>query len=336
MQRSFTYEGRRYWIRGENELDCIKKIERKKLELELGVKEVKYITVRNWSLDWLMTYKQDVNAKHYKDIERIILNIIEPHLGHLPVKNVLPIQVQKMLNGTRNYSQSYCDKIYDITVQIFRSAWQNNLTHDDITKSLQKPKGRSPQARRALTKNERQVLRFVSTYHFGGLFVIVLYYTGMRPGEAAALDWKNVDLKRRIIHVRQAVKSGDILGSPKTFKGVRDIPIPEPLFEILEPIKGAGLVCPTVKGFRYTKSSMQNMWEGFRDEMCRIVWCPDLTLYCLRHDYCTRLEESGVPINVARDLMGHMDIATTSKIYTHQSETTIRNASKLIDEYFSE
>ena len=62
---------------------------------------------------------------------------------------------------------------------------------------------------------------------------------------------------------------------------------------------------------------------------------PDLQLYCLRHDYATRLQDAGVPINVARYLLGHSDISTTSKIYTHESEESIQAAAEKINAHGS-
>ena len=43
--------------------------------------------------------------------------------------------------------------------------------------------------------------------------------------------------------------------------------------------------------------------------------------------------DAGVPINVAKDLMGHTDIAITSRIYTHATEKSFNNARDLIDSY---
>ena len=40
-----------------------------------------------------------------------------------------------------------------------------------------------------------------------------------------------------------------------------------------------------------------------------------------------------MPINVAKELMGHEDIAVTSKIYTHKSDVALNNAAELIDKY---
>ena len=53
----------------------------------------------------------------------------------------------------------------------------------------------------------------------------------------------------------------------------------------------------------------------------------DLTLYCLRHTHVTDLQSAGVPLNVAKDLLGHQSIAMTSQIYTHPSVDAFAEAS---------
>ena len=61
----------------------------------------------------------------------------------------------------------------------------------------------------------------------------------------------------------------------------------------------------------------------------------DLVLYCYRHTYCTDLQDAGVPINIAKDLMGHADISITSKIYTHSTEKSFNSARQLINKLHS-
>ena len=58
---------------------------------------------------------------------------------------------------------------------------------------------------------------------------------------------------------------------------------------------------------------------------------PDVTPHCLRHTYCTDLQRSGVPLNVARYLMGHAHISTTAEIYTHTGDEEMALAVKLLD-----
>jgi len=62
-----------------------------------------------------------------------------------------------------------------------------------------------------------------------------------------------------------------------------------------------------------------------------LVVADDFVPYCLRHTYCTDLQAKGVPINIAKYLMGHSDIKVTASIYTHMTEQTIDDAARLIN-----
>ena len=57
----------------------------------------------------------------------------------------------------------------------------------------------------------------------------------------------------------------------------------------------------------------------------------DLCLYCLRHTFCTDLQQKGVPLNTAKYLMGHTNISVTSQIYTHPGDAEVIEAGRLID-----
>ena len=85
------------------------------------------------------------------------------------------------------------------------------------------------------------------------------------------------------------------------------------------------------------------VWEGFAraldlgmgaktrgGEIVQHALAPDLTPYCLRHTFCTDLQRAGVPINVAKELMGHANISVTANIYTHRDQKVLHsNMAKL-------
>ena len=65
-------------------------------------------------------------------------------------------------------------------------------------------------------------------------------------------------------------------------------------------------------------------------QIVKSVLAPDLTPYCLRHTFCTDLQRAGVPINVAKELMGHANISVTANIYTHRDQKVFHsNMAKL-------
>lgn len=96
-------------------------------------------------------------------------------------------------------------------------------------------------------------------------------------------------------------------------------------------------------GKRLDSDSMYRAWKSvrkamdiemgatvYRNQIIESVIAPDLTLYCLRHTFCTDLQRASISINIAKELMGHSDISVTANIYTHKDQATLhRNMQKL-------
>lgn len=61
----------------------------------------------------------------------------------------------------------------------------------------------------------------------------------------------------------------------------------------------------------------------------------DFQLYCLRHTFCTDMKKAGVPVEIAKTLMGHEDITTTTNIYMHADESDTVSAAVLMNAYMS-
>ena len=56
----------------------------------------------------------------------------------------------------------------------------------------------------------------------------------------------------------------------------------------------------------------------------------------LRHTFFTDCQAAGVPLNVAKEWMGHSDISVTSKIYTHMVDEVFEQNRKRLAEYADE
>lgn len=177
---------------------------------------------------------------------------------------------------------------------------------------------------------------------------MLMLYCGLRPNECRALNWRHVDFDKKQIHVEQAMKSKTKnIGKPKSDAGIRSIPIPDIFIPRLLAERNGPFEPVIVKAEskkRHDEHSMRNMWKNFkreldismgaklrRNQIIISVVAEDLVPYCLRHTYCTDLEDKGVPINIAKYLMGHSSVELTSNIYTHTSPKAIENAAALIN-----
>lgn len=72
------------------------------------------------------------------------------------------------------------------------------MTVTDYTLALELPKGKKGVKGRSITQNERDVLLRVLRGHRGEIFCKFILYCGLRPGEVAALLWKDMVLKNML------------------------------------------------------------------------------------------------------------------------------------------
>lgn len=127
-----------------------------------------------------------------------------------------------------------------------------------------------------------------------GSFFRIMLYTGMRPSEVLRLDWRSVNLDRRMISVEKSKN-----------KEVRQVPISSRLLDLLELIGPArsGLVLATP----YQK---KRYWKELR----RITDALDLgpiRVYDFRHTFAVRLYEKTRDLVMVQQLLGHTDIKMT-------------------------
>lgn len=348
----FRWQGRRLTASGKDrtEAEINKALKLKQLEEDTIILNSSTL-VRHWIDEWLETYKYgQVNDSWFRDIKGICKNYIIHEIGNTKLLMVKPLHLQRIINFNTK-SKSFNDKLYDIITQIFKTAYENGLTNKNIAENLKKADSIPSTPRRAITDYEREILLKVLKGHRGEIFCYLMLYAGLRPQEAIALLWRDIDLQNGFISINKALKSkGVIKNEPKSSAGRRKIPIQLPLLKILSENKKEpnDYVCVNLKGNRYTKKTYTTMWENirrlmdiemgaevYRNEIVKSVVADDFVIYNLRHTFCTDLQSAGVPINVARELMGHGSIDITSKIYTHHSEISISDALEKMNRFSS-
>lgn len=334
-RKTFTFEGRRYDVTAPTAEELAVKVAMRKRDLEEGKKKIsKNMTVKAWSDEWLETYKRGTVGErtfaNYREIQRKINDAI----GSKALKDIKPLDCQKILNGLGGKSRSYLHKVELFLSSMFQKAVENGLLLENPAARLVLP-ACTDGTHRALTDGERALLLRVCDTHPAGLWVRIMLYCGLRPGETARIQGRHIDRETRRLSV----------DGTKTEAAVRIVPLPAAVGEI-----------PHVGPFEYlftgqtgrplTKEVMRRMWKSVVREMniemgCKVyrnrvlppyAVAADLVPYCLRHTYCTDLQAAGVPINVAKELMGHTDISTTARIYTHRSEAAFSAAAAAIEE----
>jgi integrase len=156
---------------------------------------------------------------------------------------------------------------------------------------------------------------------------------GLRPGEVAALRWRDVDWGRGAIHISRSVQrvGGRWIERPttKTGKG-RLIPLSELAKEALRrqrelllarglPVVGDALIFPAQRGDGYQDRTV--VGHAFRREAKRLGLYP-IRLHDLRHLTASLALEGGASIATVSKFLGHSSPNTTSSSYIHDLRGT--------------
>lgn len=330
-----------------------RKLMEKKFEYERGLLIVNgNSSVEKWALEWLETYKKGkVGQGAYDDYKQKINTRILPAIGNMRLEDIKHHHLQSILNKEIG-SKSNAKKVKNTIEQIFQAASVNGLINRNPAIGLELPKLEDGK-RRSITPEERKIILEVAKTHRTGLWIKIMLYCGLRPSEAIVLTGNDINIKNKTISVNKSLelKTGKVK-TTKTPAGIRTVPIPDILINDLKdiPLSTDLLFKQMTTGKMHTATSINSMWKNFVREMNIALGAKmyrnqikkedslvaeDLTPYCLRHTYCTDLQDAGVPINVAKYLMGHSDIRVTANIYTHHSEKVSADAIKAINKHQS-
>lgn len=237
------------------------------------------------------------------------------YFGESRIRTLRPADIHRfMAEYSRTYAPAAKTARNQLSVlsQIFAYAVRNGDCDANIVRDISIQRGLKTTKRPVPSDEDIERIKMSCDLPFG-MFAYWLLYTGMRRGELLALTWDDVDLTNRLIHINKSVyyiNTVPHLKAPKTINGIRDIPIPLKLLEKLQP--SLNLVFPGSNGNLMPEYEVRRKWDAY----CKAsgVRC---TPHQLRHLYATALFEAGITELDAQDLMGHADIATTKRIYTH-------------------
>ena len=334
IKRTFTFDGKRYYIRGATEREVYEKMALKRRDLEEGrIVLSGSMTVRAWTEKALAAYKPNVSGNYLSQMRQRINKHILGDIGELPIRSIKPLQCQEILNRQKGMSKSHIDKLYHELYFIFEKARTNHLILSNPAADLVKPEGYENK-RRSLTPAERMHWEKIMDSDERFMLFQLMYYCGCRPSEAVNVLRSDFDTKNGYprLHIR----------GTKTINSDRYVPVPLILWE---KVKGkSGIIAPNTSGTMHSPESLKRLNKRLKRELnismgCQVIrnqlippfpLAPDFVPYMFRHTYCTDLQKSGVDIRTARDLMGHADISTTANIYTHQDEDTMKTAAKMV------
>jgi integrase/recombinase XerC len=287
---------------------------------------------RRFSPRTVLAYRQDLDR--FADFwER---EFGEASAGKTPVNRIDTLSVRSHLASLHRAKLSNRSLARHLSTlrSFFRWACREGHLDHNPTKGLPSP--RVPRSLpRALTLADTQSL--LETEDEGHLpereraLFELLYATGLRVSEAAALDLEDVDLSARMLRAQGKGRKERIVPFGETAEdalrawlpvraALRARPSPQP-----SPAgRGSRLGEPlfvNARGGRLTTRSMARVLK----RRLRAAGLPaQISPHALRHTFATHLLQSGADLRSIQELLGHASLSTTQK-YTHLDAARLRD-----------
>lgn len=252
--------------------------------------------------------------------------------GNIPVKEISASMIMAYISNLakQGYSRRTVQMHKDILNMIFNHSILNGDIRANPCDAVSIPKNLMT-TKRELPPDNAIVAVMNSAGTEFGLFALICMYSGLRRGEALALNYSDIDRKNKIIHVNKAIEfvgNNPHVKEPKTAAGYRNAILPDILEEQIP--EGEGYIFARPDGGPLTKTQYRKRWQRYCQEIGY-----DITAHQLRHGFATILYEAGVGDKDAQELLGHSDIAVTKNVYTHIRQSRKSEMASKINDFLS-
>ena len=302
----------------------------------------KNMTLDEWFDIWLSTCKKNCRSStkgsyitHYKRIQE--------ELGWRKLTSLNLIVMQEAFNKLKTDNARKNSK--KILVDMLNKAVDTDLLVKNVAKQINTVIAKEEKKeRRVLTIRETELfLEQAKGTFYENLFILALE-TGLRVGELSALQWEDIDFKKKVIHVKHTLcyfsKNGKYvfeMHDTKTNNGKRTIPLTAKAINSLkcQKLQKQEII---LKG-KTAKEEFQNLVFVTKNnqptQQFLITQCMQLviqninkagidfspfTLHTLRHTFATRAIECGMNPKTLQKLLGHGTLQMTMDLYCHVTD----------------
>jgi integrase len=278
---------------------------------------------------------QESKRKYIERLERHVF----PVLGQRPASDVTRGEMGEWQDGLRKSDGSLLrpktianirgEVLYPMFDAMCRTGdyGEPPIRFDNPLHGLDLPNG-APFVREILESEENARIFLECAYEIdpeAGDLLTTKLGGGFRWGEVAAIPCRAVLIPKGTVAVRQVLfREGNqwfLRPYPKTPEGFREIPLPEPVMNMLaircENLRPTDFVFRAPEGnfWRYSQF-YDGRWAKIR-ELYEAKTGVRLQMYSLRHSILTLLGSSNIDLNTLRVVAGHKKVSTTFNFYIH-------------------
>ena len=270
---------------------------------------------------YLEDRKPRIKPSSYYSINNLIKDTILDFFGELKVCDISPLIVRTWQNQQKEkgYSEKYLKNMNSQLSSIFKFG----ISFYGLSSN--------PVERAGSIGSEKTVnINFWTLEEFNKFIAILkddmqyetlfylLFYSGMRIGEALALNYADFDFKENTVRISKTytkINGKEIILTPKTKKGNRTITLPKFIMNKLQRYRlhQFGMDDRTDRLFPISRNTLNHRFTKW----CEKAGVKKIRIHDLRHSHASMLIEKGVQPLMISERLGHENIQTTLQIYSH-------------------
>lgn len=285
--------------------------------------------------EWLEEHKK--NSVKTLTYDRLLISyklMMKYAISDFEVNSIDSRDMQRYLNSlvVDGYSMSTIKKQFNLLTAYWKWAMSQNLIRVPVYLGVNLPSESSVSTLRndiqVYSHHEQdKLLRCMRTLEHDQYGVAILMLeSGLRIGEALALDWGDVVWPRNAIKVHRTLirmsseATTFVQETPKSKTGKRMIPLSEEALEMLEKLR---LKRGVSDGYVFSRPDNVEMPYSYSSvefhirRLCKDLGIPYRGLHAFRHTFATNCYERGCDVKILSKLLGHADVAITYNTYIH-------------------
>lgn len=293
---------------------------------------------KSYAEAWMQTTVTEANnykPSTIKDYEILLEKHITPEFGDLAITEITRGKIKSFLLSKLNagYARSTVSHMKDVVSGVLTRAMDDELIQANPAlglKNILKKRSRPEDEIDPLTDDELNLL-LKAVYESPKLkehfcLFLLLARTGMRIGEALALQWGDIDFNGRFIQVRRSTVRG-VISTPKSGKS-RRVDMSLQLTEVMKAheaqskVKGMAFGFGGIPEFVFTNEAgnaidKDNWRRRVFNKALKAAKLRTIRIHDLRHTYATLRIAKGDNIADVSGQLGHHSIKLTLDVYTH-------------------
>lgn len=282
---------------------------------------------------------------------------IAPYLGDILLKELVASQVKMayiQLLEVDGKNVETIRTIHQVLMQALDFAVNDNLLKSNPAKKVyadfKKEADYDTSKKMAMTQEEQELFfKFLASndlYKKWENLMLILNGTGMRIGEALALQWEDLDFENNVININKTLiylktkdKTELQMHLPKTKASLRQIPmsvmVAQAFLNEKKYQESQGITCiDNIGGYSNfvfvgrngharnnisVNVAVKRMVAKYNKKSLAsgdAIFLPDISCHTFRHNFATRLFECGIEPKVVQTYLGHSRISITMDTYT--------------------